>query len=81
MSLLVKFVFVYTLMINLNICVCTWLLSYFKNSFLKIIWLLLLTLMTLFDFFFQYAHKLAYLIGQNVGQVPNEKLTNTLFFL
>ncbi|VVC30372.1 Ribonuclease H-like domain,Piwi domain,PAZ domain [Cinara cedri] len=29
----------------------------------------------------QYAHKLAYLIGQNVRQMPDEKLTNTLFFL
>ncbi|XP_050528911.1 piwi-like protein Ago3 [Daktulosphaira vitifoliae] len=29
----------------------------------------------------QYAHKLAYLIGQNVRQMPSEKLCNTLFFL
>ncbi|XP_003245599.2 piwi-like protein Ago3 [Acyrthosiphon pisum] len=29
----------------------------------------------------QYAHKLAYLIGQNVRQMPSDKLCNSLFFL
>ncbi|XP_022171132.1 piwi-like protein Ago3 [Myzus persicae] len=29
----------------------------------------------------QYAHKLAYLIGQNVRQMPSEGLCNSLFFL
>ncbi|XP_050528913.1 protein argonaute-3-like [Daktulosphaira vitifoliae] len=29
----------------------------------------------------QYAHKLAFLIGQNVRQMPHEKLNNTLFYL
>ncbi|GLV39996.1 Argonaute 3 [Carabus blaptoides fortunei] len=29
----------------------------------------------------QYAHKLAYLVGQNVRQEPSKKLSNTLFYL
>ncbi|XP_025198064.1 piwi-like protein Ago3 [Melanaphis sacchari] len=29
----------------------------------------------------QYAHKLAYLVGQNVRQMPSVKLSNSLFFL
>ncbi|XP_050425877.1 piwi-like protein Ago3 [Adelges cooleyi] len=29
----------------------------------------------------QYAHKLAYLVGQNIRQQPNEQLCETLFFL
>ncbi|KAF0766760.1 piwi-like protein Ago3, partial [Aphis craccivora] len=29
----------------------------------------------------QYAHKLAYLIGQNVRKMPNDRLCNSLFFL
>lgn len=41
------------------------------------------TMIIVFDLFpfFQYAHKLAYLVGQNIGKEPHIELANRLFFL